>query len=138
MIEKSLLNLKEAELNNIKDKYLSLQKRRGERFEITNKPDAEKNVYKAPSDVQKKLKQVSCDLVSFLVHQMVKEMRKTLDKEDDMFYAGFTEDVFTDMLDYEYSKSLVKNTRMSIVDKIYEQLSRHINPGNNNQIDINR
>jgi Rod binding domain-containing protein len=60
---------------------------------------------------------------SIFVKMMLKEMRKTVDKSDSLISGGFAEDIYRDMLDDEYAKSMSKTARFGLADLLYRQLS---------------
>ena len=55
---------------------------------------------------------------------MIKEMRNTVNKSNSMFSGGWAEDIYTDMLDDEYSKSMAKNAGFDLADQLYRQLDQ--------------
>jgi Rod binding domain-containing protein len=57
------------------------------------------------------------------VKMMLDEMRKSVDKSG-LVEGGMTEDVFSDMLYDEYSKSMSHNANFGLADQLYTQLSR--------------
>jgi flagellar protein FlgJ len=61
---------------------------------------------------------------SIFVKMMLKEMRKSVDKKDSLLSGGWAEDIYSDMLDDEYSKSMAKNAGFGLADQLYKQLSR--------------
>ncbi|OGK12516.1 MAG: hypothetical protein A2W80_19115 [Candidatus Riflebacteria bacterium GWC2_50_8] len=93
--------------------YLSpaLQKER-----ITELPDAKKKELG-------KLKKACSDFESIFMHQMLKEMRKTV-KKTGMVHGGQAEEIFADMLDQERSKSM----SIGLGNILFMQLSRSIVP----------
>lgn len=113
----------DSRFNNLKKRF-SAPSRPEKKFGVDRSFGNVKTVYKNAADPEKQLKESARELVSFFVQQMMKEMRKSLNKKEDMFYGGFAEDVYTEMLDAEYSKLMVKNSRFPLVDQIYNQLSR--------------
>ncbi len=60
---------------------------------------------------------------SIFVKMMLKEMRKTVDKTDSLISGGFAEDIYRDMLDDEYSKTMAKTAHFGLADLLYRQLS---------------
>ncbi|MFZ2957402.1 MAG: rod-binding protein [Candidatus Ozemobacteraceae bacterium] len=66
-----------------------------------------------------KLKGACKDFESVFVYQMMKEMRKTVNKTG-MVHGGQAEDVFSDMLDQERSKGV----GLGLGDMLYAQLSK--------------
>lgn len=70
-----------------------------------------------------KLKDACADFESIFMHQMLKEMRKTVNKTG-MIHGGQAEDIFSDMLDQERAKSM----SIGIGDMLFLQLSKSIVP----------
>lgn len=66
----------------------------------------------------KKLKEVAEEFEAIFVNLMLKEMRKSINETG--FLKGYREDVFRDLLYWEYSKLIAKNTEFGIAEKIYE------------------
>jgi len=64
------------------------------------------------------------DFESIFVKMMLKEMRATVDKSDDIIGGGFAGDIYQDMLDDEYSKSMSKTAHFGLADDLYRQLAK--------------
>jgi Rod binding domain-containing protein len=64
------------------------------------------------------------DFESIFVKMMLKEMRATVDKSDDLMNGGWAEDIFQDMLDDEYSKSMADTANFGLADQLYRQLAK--------------
>lgn len=60
---------------------------------------------------------------SIFVKMMLSEMQKTVDKSSDILNGGYAEEIFQDMLNDEYSKSMTKSSNFGIADELYRQLS---------------
>ena len=71
----------------------------------------------------KQLKKACKDFESIFMHQMLKEMRKTVNKTG-MIHGGQAEEIFSDMLDQERAKSM----SIGIGDMLFLQLSKAIVP----------
>ncbi|PKK91825.1 MAG: hypothetical protein CVV64_03795 [Candidatus Wallbacteria bacterium HGW-Wallbacteria-1] len=85
---------------------------------------ASENSIKLPSGSENtRLREVSREFESIFVNQMLKAMRKTVMKTG-MMDGGTGEEVFTEMLDTEYSKSLAASGGFGLAEMIYKQLSR--------------
>ena len=76
-----------------------------------------------PIDTKSPLYQQCQEFESIFVKMMLKEMRKTVDKSDDIISGGFAEDMYSDLLDDEYSKTMSKTARFGLADTLYRQLS---------------
>ena len=63
------------------------------------------------------------DFESIFVKMMLKEMRATVDKSDDIIGGGFAGDIYQDMLDDEYSKTMSKTADFGLADQLYRQLA---------------
>lgn len=71
-----------------------------------------------------RLKELANEFTSILMKQMFKAMRKTV-PESTLIDGGFSEDVFTDMLDSEISKAGARqNTFNNLSRALYEQLQQ--------------
>ena len=55
---------------------------------------------------------------------MMKEMRNSVNKSNSMFSGGWAEDIYSDMLDDEYSKTMAKNAGFDLADQLYKQLDQ--------------
>lgn len=58
------------------------------------------------------------------VEMMLKEMRKTLNKEDSILDGGQAEEIFEDMLYQEYAAGMTKASNFGLADKVYLELVR--------------
>jgi Rod binding domain-containing protein len=61
------------------------------------------------------------DFESIFVKMMIGEMQKTVEKGS-LMNGGYAEDIFSDMLQDEYSKSMTKTSDFGIADMLYRQL----------------
>lgn len=86
---------------------------------ITEKIDKNKEFEK------KRLREVSEDFEALMINQMLKEMRKTVNKSD-LINGGMAEQIFEDMLYDEYSKEFSKTKTFGLSDIIYNQLEKYI------------
>jgi len=69
----------------------------------------------------KALKRACAEFESYFLYIMFKEMRKTVNKTDSLFYSH-TEEVFQSLLDEEYGKSLAKAGGIGLADMMYRQM----------------
>ncbi len=83
--------------------------------------DIEKEIQADPE--REKLYEASREFQSIFIGQMLKSMRKTLNKENDMLYGGNRQDIFEDMLYDQYAKAMSESGSFSLADQIYSQLS---------------
>ncbi len=77
-----------------------------------------------------KLKDACSEFESIFMHQMLKEMKKTVNPKNSLVYGGQAEEIFSDMLDQERSKEV----KIGLGDMMFRQLSQSIisstkNPG---------
>lgn len=70
-----------------------------------------------------KLQNACSEFESIFMHQMLKEMRKTVNKTG-MIHGGQAEEIFADMLDQERAKTM----SIGLGDILFMQLSRSIVP----------
>ncbi len=75
---------------------------------------------------RKRLYETAKEFQSIFVNLMMKSMRSTLNKEDDLLYGGNKQDIFEDMLYNEYSKALSAAPGFNLADKIYLELERSL------------
>lgn len=75
--------------------------------------------------MRKKLKETCVEMESLFVGRMLKEMRKTVHKNE-LFHGGYAEEIFEDMLYDEYALNLSKNSRLGLADMLYKELSRKL------------
>jgi flagellar protein FlgJ len=73
----------------------------------------------------KRLKNVANDFESLLINDMLKSMRKTINKTE-LIDGGMAEDLFEDMLYSEYSKEFSKTKVFGISEMIYNQMEKYI------------
>lgn len=84
----------------------------GARIADTAKIDKKSELYKQCQDFE-----------SIFVKMMLTEMQKTVDKSSDLTSGGYGEEVFQDLLNDEYSKSMSKSADFGLADQLYRQLS---------------
>lgn len=73
--------------------------------------------------VDKQLMDVCYEMESLFVGKMLKEMRKTVPKNE-WTHGGFAEDVFEDMLYDEYALSVSRNSNLGLAKMLYDEMSR--------------
>ena len=59
---------------------------------------------------------------SIFIKMMLGEMQKTVEKSG-LMDGGYAEEIFSDMLTDEYSKTMAKNANFGLADSLYRQLS---------------
>ena len=69
----------------------------------------------------KALRSACAEFESYFLYVMLKEMRKTINKSDSLFYSH-TEEIFQGLLDEEYGKSLAKAGGIGLADMMYKQM----------------
>lgn len=74
---------------------------------------------------KKRLREVSEDFEALMINQMLKEMRKTVNKSD-LINGRMAEEIFEDMLYDEYSKEFSKTKTFGLSDIIYNQLEKYV------------
>jgi Rod binding domain-containing protein len=75
-------------------------------------------------DKKSKLFEQCQEFESIFVKMMTKEMRNSVDKKDSLISGGWAEDIYQDMLDDEYSKTMAKTAGFGIADQLYRQLAQ--------------
>ncbi|WP_297203539.1 rod-binding protein [uncultured Brachyspira sp.] len=84
------------------------------------------NISKYDKEFEKKrLRQVSEDFEALMINQMLKEMRKTVDKSG-LIDGGMAEQIFGDMLYDEYAKEFSKTKTFGLADIIYHQMEKYV------------
>lgn len=81
-----------------------------------------KNLPEAKQKELSKLKNACSEFESIFMHQMLKEMRKTVDEKNSMVYGGQAEEIFSDMLDQERAKDM----KIGLGDMMFKQLSKSL------------
>ncbi|OEJ14741.1 flagellar biosynthesis protein FlgJ [Brachyspira hampsonii] len=95
-------------------------------IEDTNTENVNEAVSKYNKDFEKKrLRQVSEDFEALMINQMLKEMRKTVDKSG-LIDGGMAEQIFEDMLYDEYAKEFSKTKTFGLADIIYNQMEKYV------------
>lgn len=69
------------------------------------------------------LKKATKSFEELFVHNLIKEMRKSVPKND-LLGGGAGEEIFRDMLDEKYSEKIVENGGIGLSDFMYRQLER--------------
>lgn len=80
--------------------------------------------HKQDKPIDKKLMDVCIEMESLFVYQMLKEMRKTIHKENDILHGGMAQEIFEDMLYNEYSLQISKTANFGLAKTLYDQLSQ--------------
>lgn len=75
-----------------------------------------------PVDRNSDLYKACVDFESLFIKQMLDVMRKTVKKEG-LVDGGMSEEIFTDMLYDEYSKTMAQTSQFGLARMIYEQVS---------------
>ena len=69
------------------------------------------------------LREVAQEFEALFIQQMFDAMRNTIDREDSLFYGGFAEEVFEDMLYEQYALTMARTANSGIADMIYDQFN---------------
>jgi soluble lytic murein transglycosylase-like protein len=80
-----------------------------------------------PGSTPEQIRKVAQEFESIFSSLMIKAMRSTVG-ENPLVPRSFGEDVYTDMLDNEYSKKLAANGSLGLADLIVKELERIGNP----------
>jgi len=78
---------------------------------------------KTPIDKTDKLYELCMELETFLVKNLVKSMRSTVQKSE-LIKTGFAGGIYEDMLYDEYAKEYAKNANFGFAEMAYRELSR--------------
>lgn len=112
-----------SKLENTKKQYGNAKFSIDENIQNTSDNNA---VSKYGKDFEKKrLRQVSEDFEALMIDQMLKEMRKTVDKSG-LIDGGMAEQIFEDMLYDEYAKEFSKTKTFGLADIIYNQMEKYV------------
>lgn len=90
---------------------------------IDNINNDKKTNEKTKADNDQRLKLMASEFTSILLKQMFKSMRETI-PESKLIDGGFSEDVFTDMLDTEISKNGSSQQMNELSQLLYRQLKQ--------------
>lgn len=120
------LNMGSANLTKLENTRKKYQNEISSKFslDIPNEKTVEK-IDKNKEFEKKRLREVSQDFEALMINQMLKEMRKTVNKSD-LINGGMAEQIFEDMLYDEYSKEFSKTKTFGLSDIIYNQLEKYI------------
>lgn len=126
IIDRYDLNIGNTNLTKLENTRKKYQNETSSKFslsfsneKITEKIDKNKEFEK------KRLREVSEDFEALMINQMLKEMRKTVNKSD-LINGGMAEQIFEDMLYDEYSKEFSKTKTFGLSEIIYNQLEKYI------------
>ncbi len=73
-----------------------------------------------------KIKDLAMQFESIFIHQMIKEMRKSVHKSD--LLNSFSLEMYESMMDEEIAKEMSKQKGIGLADVLYRQLSKINNP----------
>ena len=79
-------------------------------------------INKTPIDKTDKLYELCMELETFLVKNLIKSMRSTVQKSD-LIKSGFAGDMYEDMLYDEYAKQYARNANFGFAEMAYRELS---------------
>ena len=77
---------------------------------------------KTPIDKNDKLYEACMELETFLIKNLIKSMRSTIQKSN-LIDSGFSGEIYEDMLYDEYSKEFAKNANFGFAEMAYRELS---------------
>lgn len=126
IIDRYDLNMGNANLTRLENARKKYQNETSSKFSLSfpNEETIEK-IDKNKEFEKKRLREVSEDFEALMINQMLKEMRKTVNKSD-LINGGMAEQIFEDMLYDEYSKEFSKTKTFGLSDIIYNQLEKYI------------
>lgn len=84
-------------------------------------------------ETKEQLKKVAKDFESVIINELLKVMRQSVPKEG-LVNGGFGEEIFSSMLDNEYSKEIANRGTLKISDIIEKQLNKYVEEGDNDKI----
>ncbi len=126
IIDRYDLNMGNANLTKLENARKKYQNETSSKFSLSfpNEETIEK-IDKNKEFEKRRLREVSEDFEALMINQMLKEMRKTVNKSD-LINGGMAEQIFEDMLYDEYSKEFSKTKTFGLSDIIYNQLEKYI------------
>lgn len=126
IIDRYDLNMGNANLTRLENTRKKYQNETSSKFSLSfpNEETIEK-IDKNKEFEKRRLREVSEDFEALMINQMLKEMRKTVNKSD-LINGGMAEQIFEDMLYDEYSKEFSKTKTFGLSDIIYNQLEKYI------------
>ena len=113
------LNMNSANLMKLENTRKKYENEKNSKFSLNIEND------KTINDEKKRLREDSEDFEALMINQMLKEMRKTVNKSD-LINGGMAEQIFEDMLYDEYSKEFSKTKTFGLADIIYNQLEKYV------------
>ncbi|ACH93699.1 Flagellar protein flgJ [Borrelia duttonii CR2A] len=69
-----------------------------------------------------KLYEAALEFEAIFINQMLKSMKNTLNKENNLINGGQTEEIFEDMIYSERAKQIAKSKNFRLADVIYNQI----------------
>jgi flagellar protein FlgJ len=87
-----------------------------------SKSGFELNGSKSPAEKKEELMEVAKKFESLLIHQMLKEMRKTIQKSE--LLNSFSLQQYESMLDEEIANTMAEDRGIGLADMLFYQLSR--------------
>lgn len=120
------LNTGSANLTKLENAKKRYQNEQFSKFSLNIK-NSEENIEnkEIANNEKKRLREVSEDFEALMINQMLKEMRKTVNKSD-FLNGGMAEQIFEDMLYDEYSKEFSKTKTFGLADIIYNRLEKYV------------
>jgi flagellar protein FlgJ len=75
---------------------------------------------------KKRLLEACHEMEALFIYQMIRSMKETLNREENLLYGGETEEIFQEMLDHEYAKLMSQNGKFGLATAMYNQLSKYV------------
>jgi len=110
------------ELNSVKEK-ISINRVKNQKFNDTLKSTIIEEVDNKKKPVDEKLMDVCTEMESLFVAKMLKEMRKTVHKNE-LLHGGFAEEIFEDMLYDKYALDISKKANLGLAHQLYNEMSK--------------
>lgn len=126
IVDRYDLNTGSANLTKLENAKKRYQNEQFSKFSLNIK-NSEENIEnkEIANNEKKRLREVSEDFEALMINQMLKEMRKTVNKSD-FLNGGMAEQIFEDMLYDEYSKEFSKTKTFGLADIIYNRLEKYV------------
>jgi len=91
--------------------------------QIKGVKQADKTDLQRDNQFNKRLKEATKSFEELFVHNLIKEMRKSIPKEG-LLSGGQGEEIFQDMLDGEFAKKISENQGIGLSEFMYQQLKQ--------------
>ena len=103
--------------------FMDLARTAREAIRVVPRPGGRLVGADAGKDEAAQLRKAAIDFEAVFLYQILKQMRATVEKEK-MFHGGLGEDIFSEMMDEEFSKKMAGQSTGGIAEMLLRQLGR--------------